>query len=92
MKTVPLRDFVLVTKDEQVSSSSVIHIVNTSNHITGTVLAVGSGKVTSEGVNVSPAVKVGDKVIFNKNIAVEIKVEDQDVYCMREEQIMCVVK
>lgn len=94
MNTIPLKDFVLVSKDDQTQtgSSGIIFVSSSNNYITGVVLAVGTGKVLPDGKVSPPDVKVGDKVMFNKSISAEVKADGADVFCIREEQIMCIVK
>lgn len=94
MNTVPLRDYVIISKEEQskTTPSGLITVVGGNHpHTIGTVLAVGAGKVSVDGTVIAPAVKVNDKVLFNKNAAAEIKADEQDVFLIREDGIMCVV-
>jgi len=53
---------------------------------------VGNGKVL-EGGTVQPLdVKVGDKVLFGKYSGTEVKVGDEELLVMREEDIMGVIE
>lgn len=95
MTAQPLRDFVLVTKQETAKQTTGgIYMPDTAEEkvVTGTVTAVGSGRVTTEGTVVPLEVKVGDKVVFNKNYATDLKVDDQTLYLLKEEQIFCVMR
>jgi chaperonin GroES len=93
MQAKPLQDFVFVSKDDQLKqSASGLFLPGEERHISGTVLAVGPGRPSNDGASVVPvSVKVGDKVLFNKNTAVDVKVEGSDVFLLREEQLYCVL-
>jgi len=53
----------------------------------GVVVAVGEGKVTSEGKLVPLRVKVGDAIMFSKYGYDEVKIQGADYYLIREESI-----
>lgn len=91
MTIQPLRDFVIVSKDEaaQTTKSGLFIAHVDEKIIRGTVLAIGSGRVTADGTVIPLEVKVGDKVAFNKNFATEISNEDGTVLILREDQIFC---
>lgn len=90
----PLRDCVIVSRDEaakQTTSGLFIPANVDEKVVTGVVLAVGTGRLTSDGKSVPLEVSVGDKVVFNKNLAIEIKVDGETVSLLREDQIYCVL-
>jgi len=89
----PVRNMILVSKkDAEEKTPSGLFIVEAEEKIsTGTVVAVGSGHLTSGGVTVPLEVKEGDVVAFNKNMAVEITVEGQKLLLLREDQVYCVL-
>lgn len=86
----PLRDMIIVTKEEQAkTTASGLYIAHAEDKIVeGTVLAVGSGRIASNGAIVPLEVKVGDKVVFNKNFAVEVTKDGATVLVIREEQLL----
>lgn len=94
MTVQPIRDFIAVTKhDGPETTKSGLFIAHTEEkNVTGTVLAVGSGRVTMTGAVVPLDVAVGDKVVFNKNLATEVKDGDNSVFVLREDQVLCVLK
>lgn len=95
MITTPLRDFVLVSKQEAAKQTAAgIYMPETAEEkiVTGTVTAVGSGKVTADGSIVPLEVKVGDTVVFNKNYATDLKVDQTTMFLLKEEQIFCVMR
>ena len=94
MSVQPIRDFITVTKEESTkTTASGLHLVTTEEkNISGKVLAVGSGRVTMNGSIVPLDVQVGDKVLFNKNLAVEVKDGESVVWVLREDQVICVLR
>lgn len=94
MSIHPIRDFVAVRKKEGVEKTPgglIISHVEEKN-VTGEVVAVGSGRVTMNGSVVPLDVSVGDKVLFNKNLATEVKDGNDTVLVLREDQIICVIR
>jgi chaperonin GroES len=94
MAVVPIRDFIVVSKDETAkTTASGLYIAHTEErNVTGTVLSVGSGRVTMSGSVVPLEVLKGDKVLFNKNNAVEVKEGESTVLLLREDQVICVLR
>lgn len=94
MSVHPIRDFIVVSKSEgpQKSPGGIIIAHTEEKNIAGTVVAVGSGRVTMNGSVVPLDVVVGDKVLFNKNLAIEVKDGDQTVLVLREDQVICVLR
>jgi chaperonin GroES len=56
------------------------------------VVAVGKGKVTTEGKVVAPEVKAGDKILFGKYSGTEITMDGKDYLILKEEDILAIVK
>jgi chaperonin GroES len=96
MSYQPLRDFVLVSKEEaeEKTPGGLIFRPSTVEDkiVKGLVIAVGSGRVTTEGTVVPLEVKVGDKVLFNKNFATELSGSGETALILREDQLLCIVK
>ena len=57
----------------------------------GEILAVGPGRVLDNGSRLSLEVKVGDKVLFSKYAAVDIKVDDEDLILLNERDIHAIL-
>ena len=91
MNIRPLQDRVVVKRmEEERTSAGGIVIPDSATEKTsrGEVLAVGNGKVNSNG-DVRPLdVKAGDQVLFGKYAGTEVKVDGEDVLIMREEDIL----
>lgn len=95
MNIRPLHDRVVIKRlDEERTSAGGIVIPDsaTEKPIRGTVMAIGAGKMLTDGKVVPLAVKKGDTVVFGKYSGTEIKVDGQELIVMREEDIMGVIE
>jgi chaperonin GroES len=54
----------------------------------GKVIAVGPGKVTDDGKRIPMEVEVGDIIIYAKYGGSEIKIDEEDLIIMREDDIL----
>jgi chaperonin GroES len=94
MTVQPIRDFIVVRKDEATAKSSgglyIAHVEE--KNVKGTVVAVGSGRVTMSGSVVPLDVSVDDKILFNKNNAIEVKEENETLLVIREDGVICILK
>jgi chaperonin GroES len=54
----------------------------------GKVIAVGPGKVTDDGKRIPMEVEVGDIIIYAKYGGSEIKIDDEELIIMREDDIL----
>ncbi len=95
MNIKPLHDRIIVKcVEEETKTAGGIIIPDTASKEKpqqGVVLAVGSGKVTSEGKVLPMTVKVNDKVLFGKYAGTDIKLEGDDYLILREEDILGVL-
>jgi len=91
MKIRPLHDQVLIKRDEAMEKTSGgIYIPPTAQAKvnSGTVLAVGSGRITKHGNVIEPRVKTGDKVLFGKYTpANEVTINDDKLILIKESEI-----
>lgn len=95
VKIRPLYDRVIVKREEEEERSAggiVIPDTAKEKPVRGTVLAVGAGKILDNGDTRALAVKVGDKILFGKYSGTEIKIENEDVLVLREEDILGVIE
>lgn len=94
MKIRPLHDRLIVKRTEERKTAGGIVIPETAGEKPqrGIVQAVGPGKFTSDGKLQSMAVKVGDEVLFGKYSGTEVKIANEDLLVMREEDIMGVIE
>ncbi|MBI3988781.1 MAG: co-chaperone GroES [candidate division NC10 bacterium] len=95
MKIRPLQDRIVVKRlEEQESKKGGIIIPDTAKEKPqqGEVLAVGPGKVTENGKRQPMEVKVGDKILFNKYGGTEVKLDDEEVLIMREDDVLGIIQ
>jgi chaperonin GroES len=95
VKIRPLHDRVIVRRlEEERKSAGGIVIPDTAKEkpIQGEVIAVGTGKILEDGKVRPLDVKVGDKILFGKYSGTEVKVGNEELLVMREEDIMGVVE
>lgn len=95
-KVRPLQDRVIILrKEEEKTTSGGIVIPDTASKdkpVEGVVQAVGPGKALEGGQVQALSVKVGDRVLFGKYAGTEVKMDDQELVVMREEDIMAVIE
>ncbi len=93
MKIRPLHDRVIVKRWEEEKTSPggiVIPDSAAEKPIKGEVVAVGNGKILENGEKRALDLKVGDKILFGKYSGTEVKVDNEDLLVMREDDIMAV--
>ena len=90
----PLGDRV-VLKAEQAEEKTVGGIVLANNAkdkpTTGTVVAVGEGLYLDNGQKVAPAVKEGDRVLFDKYAGNEVEYNGEKYLVVREKDLVAIV-
>lgn len=95
MNIRPLHDRVIIKRmEEETTTAGGIVLPGTAAEkpSRGTVVAVGKGKILENG-DVRPLdVKEGDQVLFGKYSGSEVKVNDEDLLVMREEEIMAIIE
>ena len=98
MKILPLADRVLIrpfkeNEEKKVGKIKIVLPENVSKEKSdrGKVLAVGEGK-SVDGKLIPLKVKVGDTVIFSKYGYDEIEQEGEELYLIKEENILAVIK
>jgi len=94
MSIRPLHDRVLVIRAEEETTTAgglVLPGSASEKPVTGEVVAVGNGKILSDGTTRPLDVKVGDTILFGKYSGTEVKLDGQEYLVMREEDIMGVV-
>lgn len=91
----PLFDNVLVKplEAEQKTASGII-LPDTAKEKPqmGEIIAVGNGAVTPEGKVLPMVVKVGDKIMYKKWGANEVKYEGEELLLVEQKDILAVVK
>ena len=95
MNIRPLQDRVIVKRMEEETTSAggiVLPDSATEKPIRGEVIAVGPGKTLDSGEKRPLEVSVGDTVLFGKYSGTEVKLDDEELLVMREEDIMGVIE
>lgn len=94
MKIRPLADRILVKRiAEETKTAGGILIPDNAKEkpMEGAVVAVGSGKVLTDGKLRSLEVKVGDRVLFSKYSGTEVKLAGEEHLILREDDILGVL-
>ena len=95
MNIRPLGDRIVVRRlEEETKTAGGIYIPDsaTEKPSEGEVIAVGNGRKDNNGNLIAMEIKNGDKVIFTKYSGSEVKVGDETVLIMREEDVLAVVE
>lgn len=95
MKIRPLHDRVVIRRlEEETTTKGGILLPDTATEkpSRGKVLAVGPGKLLDNGEVRPVDVKTDDEVLFGKYAGTEVKVDDEDLIVMREDDIMGVIE
>jgi chaperonin GroES len=95
MNIRPLQDRVIVKRMEEETTSAggiVLPDSATEKPIRGEVIAVGPGKILESGEKRPLDISVGDTVLFGKYSGTEVKLDDEELLVMREEDIMGVIE
>jgi len=94
LKIQPLGDRVVVEREASESKTAggiVLPDTAKDKPTRGTVISVGDGRLLDDGSRSKLQVKVGDKVIFTSYAPEVIKLDDQELLLMREEDILAVI-
>ena len=94
MNFKPLHDRIAIkphTEEEKTSGGIIIPDTAKEKPMRGEVVAVGSGVRDQSGKLVPLEVKVGDKVLFGKYAGSVIKVDNEELLVMREDDILAVI-
>ena len=95
MNIHPLYDHVVVIRMEaehQTASGVVIPDKATEKPDQVKAIAVGTGRVLADGKRLNLDVKIGDRVLFGKYAGQTVKVHDEELLVMREDDIMAVME
>ena len=95
MNIRPLHDRVVVRRLEEEKMSPggiVIPDSATEKPIQGEVVATGNGKILENGEVRGLDVKAGDRILFGKYSGTEVKIDNEELLVMREDDIMAVIE
>ena len=91
MKVRPLHDRILVQRlveGEQQIGGIIIPDSAKEKPQRGTVVAVGAGRITDEGLRLPIELKAGDTILFGKYSGSEIKLEGTEYLIMKESDVL----
>jgi chaperonin GroES len=94
VNVTPLHDRILVQRHqegEQQVGSIIVPESAREKPQRGTVVAVGSGKVTDGGKRVPLDIKAGDAILFGKYSGQEIKLDGIDYLIMKEDEVLAAI-
>ncbi len=92
----PLHDRVIVRRIEDSTDKTAggLYIPDTAKEKPqeGEAIAVGEGKYKEDGTRQTLDVKVGDRVLFGKYSGSEIKIDNEELLMMREDEILGIIE
>jgi chaperonin GroES len=91
----PLRDRVLVRRIEETEQKvGGIIIPDTAKEkpLQAEVIAVGSGRILDSGQKVELTLKPGDKVLIGKWSGTEVKVGDEELLILKEDEVLGILE
>ena len=93
----PLADRVLIRTEKEVTKTAggiiIPETAETRDTKIGTVVSVGEGIYTNDGVKIPMSVKVGDKVMMPfAGSAQKVKLGDEDYLLFREQELLMVIR
>ncbi len=94
MKLKPLGDQVVILpleSEDKTAGGIVLPDTAKEKSTRGEVVAVGRGKVLSNGKVVPPAVKKGDTVIYSKYAGSDVKVGTNEYKIVQESEILAII-
>ena len=95
MNITPIDDRVVVRPNESESkTASGLYLPEGAKEkpMTGTVLAVGPGKLDDNGKRTAPTVKKGDTVVYGKYAGTEVELEGEQHVIVRESDLLGVLE
>ena len=95
MKLQPLGDRVVVEREEsegRTAGGIVLPDTAKDKPSRGTIVAVGDGKLLEDGSRSKLQVKVGDRVLFSMYGGDQVKIGEQELLLMREDDILAIIE
>src|SRR5437660_10271052 len=95
VKIKRLHDRVIVPRideGEKVRGAIIIPDTAKEKPQEGEVVAVGEGKYRDDGTRQTLDVRPGDRVLFGKYSGSEVKIDDEELLIMREDEILGIIR
>jgi len=93
-KLTPLHDRVIVRRfDAETTTKSGIVLPETAKEKPkrGKIVALGDGKLLDNGERAAFSVKKGDEVVFTSYAGTEVKIDDEELMIMTEDDVLAIV-
>src|SRR5713101_2163483 len=94
MNVRPLHDRIIVDRlaeGEQQIGGIIIPDTAKEKPQQGTVIAAGNGKAKDGGKRIPLDVKAGDRILFGKYSGQEIRLDGQEYFIMKEDDVLAVI-
>jgi chaperonin GroES len=91
----PLRDRVLVKRleeEEQKVGGIIVPDTAKEKPQQAKVVAVGPGRILDDGQRLDPVLKTGDKVLIGKWSGTEVKIDDEELLILKEDEVLGVLE
>ena len=93
----PLADRVLIKSEQEVTKTAggiiISETAESRDTKIGTVVSIGEGIYTNDGVKIPMSVKVGDKVMMPfAGSAQKVKLGDEEFLLFREQELLMVIR
>jgi chaperonin GroES len=95
MNLKPLGDRVVVEREEsegRTAGGIVLPDTAKDKPSRGTIVAVGDGKLLEDGSRSKLQVKVGDRVLFSMYGGDQVKIGEQELLLMREDDVLAIIE
>ena len=95
MKVKPLHDRILVLRidsDEKTAGGIIIPDTAKEKPQEGKIIALGPGKLDTDGKRIPPEVKAGDRILFARYGGTEIMIDGKEHLIMKESDVLGVIE
>jgi chaperonin GroES len=95
MKVTPLHDRIIVLRvesDEKTAGGIIIPDTAKEKPQEGKIIAVGPGRLDTEGKRVPPEVKAGERILFARYGGTEIRIDGKEYLIMKESDVLGVIE
>lgn len=93
---LPVRDRILVRRDEAADkvAGGLLYAPDEAKPmpLTGTVLAVGPGRILDNGYHLEMDITVGARVMFGKFSGTDVELNGEQLLVLREDEVILVLK
>jgi chaperonin GroES len=95
LKLQPLGDRVVVEREEsegRTAGGIVLPDTAKDKPSRGTIVAIGDGKLLEDGSRSKLQVNIGDRVLFSMYGGDQVKIGEQELLLMREDDILAIIE